>query len=263
MVKIATWNVNSVKARLDHLIDFSTKKDAPEIILLQELKCEEKNFPFEAIEDAGFNVVVSCQKSYNGVAILSKYPIDDYNITLAGDEEDSQARFIEAVISIADKAIRVISVYVPNGKDPEHENFNYKLKYFDRLYKHFENTLRFEEIFIVGGDFNVAPQRLVDSYNPKHLEGTICCHKLERQKYNSFLGQGLVDGFRAKNPDSQQFTWWDYRGGSWQHNKGMRIDHFLLSSEASIILKDCYVDTTPRGWARPSDHTPVICEIDI
>lgn len=263
MVKIVSWNINSVKARLQHLLSYLAEAEAAEIILLQEIKCTNEHFPYQEIEDMGYNIAVHGQKSYNGVAILAKFPLEDISTHCIQEDEHQEARYIEAVISIQHQALRVASVYVPNGKDIGHERFKYKLTFFDALRSHLQKLLTYEEILVVGGDYNVAPYLAVDVYDEKHLDGQICCHKEERKKWRQLLELGLVDAYMALYPSQQQFTWWDYRGGSWQHNKGMRIDHLLLSPEATDLLSACAVDTYMRDKEKPSDHAPIWCQLDM
>ncbi len=262
-MKIATWNVNSVKARLQHVLDY-LKDEQPDVLLLQELKCLTEAFPTMECEDAGYNVAAHGQKTYNGVAILSKHPIEDVVTTLPvleeADKEDKQARYIEAVICGDGQAFRVASVYVPNGTEIDSDRFAYKLRYFDRLREHITGLLRYEEKLIIGADYNVAPED-IDVYNPKALRGTLCFHPEEQQKFRSLLHLGLADAYRALHPDVQQFSWWDYRGGGLQNNKGLRIDHLLLSPQAADNLQACDVDLHPRQKEKPSDHAPVWCEI--
>ena len=260
MVKIATWNVNSVKSRLSHLVDYLRSDDAPDVLLLQELKCMTEAFPYMEVEDTGYNVAVHGQKTYNGVAIISKYPIEDVLKGLPGDDLDEQARYIEAVISLDNSAIRVASIYVPNGQSPDSDKFQYKMKFFDRLYNHTQNLLKHDEALILGGDYNVAPSP-IDVFDPSRLEGTVCFHADERKKLRALTGLGLTDAYRAVNDNKQQFSWWDYRGGSWQNNKGMRIDHLLLSPEAADLMTDSDVFTPLRDKEKPSDHTPVWCQL--
>ncbi|MDB2414290.1 exodeoxyribonuclease III [Rickettsiales bacterium] len=257
MITIATWNVNSVKSRIQHLLDYLRSDEAPDILLLQEIKCITEAFPSMEVEDCGYNIAVHGQKTYNGVAILSKYPIEDVNTELAGEPEDEQARFIEAVICAGQKAIRVANVYVPNGQSPDSEKFQYKMRFFDRLYEYAKKCLSYEEPFLIGGDYNVAPYPELDVYAPKSLEGTICCHRQEREKFRKLTGLGMIDAFRLSNPHTQQYSWWDYRGGSWQQNKGMRIDHILLSPEAADMVTTSGVNQEIRGLEKPSDHAPV------
>lgn len=260
MTKIATWNVNSIKSRLPHLIEYLRGDNAPDILLLQELKCTNDTFPYMEIEDAGYNIAAHGQKTYNGVAILSRYPIDDVIKELPGETEDDHARYIEAVISLDKKAIRVASIYVPNGQSPDSDKFQYKMRFFDRLYNHINNLLQYDEALILGGDYNVAPGN-IDVYDPKELNGTTCFHIDERRKFHKLLGLGLTDAYRAIHNNKQQFSWWDYRAGCWQGNKGMRIDHLLLSPEAADMLANSDIYMEPRGKEKPSDHTPVWCSL--
>lgn len=262
MVKIATWNVNSVKTRLEHLVEYLRSDEAPDILLLQELKCTTDSFPYMEVEDCGYNLAIHGQKTYNGVAILSKFPISDVIKELPNNSEDEQARYIEGVISLKDRAIRVASVYVPNGQSPDSDKFQYKMQFFDRLYEHAKELLKYEEILVIGGDYNVAPSP-IDVYDPVGLEGTTCFHVNERKKFRMLKGLGLTDAYRAVNDNKEQFTWWDYRAGAWQQNKGMRIDHLLLSPEATDILINSDVYLEPRKKEKPSDHTPVWCKLKI
>ena len=268
-VKIASFNVNSIKARLPNFLLW-LKESKPDIVLLQELKCIEENFPFEQIMDAGYNAAVLGQKTYNGVAIISKFKIEDV-VKGIPNFEDEQARYIEAVIPIEDQAIRVSSIYLPNGGgeigDGETlettKKFQYKMNFFDALKNHFENILNYKEIQIFGGDYNVGVEE-VDVYDPKSLKNTVCFHDLERQNFRSILNLGLIDSFRAKNNQTQAFSWWDYRGGSWQHNKGMRIDYLLTSPQASDIITNATIeDKGVRDKEKASDHCPVCVEIEL
>lgn len=275
-IKIASFNVNSVKARLPRLLEW-LKNSQPDVVLLQELKCLEADFPFEALFDAGYNAAVAGQKSYNGVAILSKFKIEDVvkSLPTLNGEIDEQARYIEGVISIGKKAIRVASVYVPNGGGDllpnetleNSKKFTYKLDFFERLKAHFSKLLELDEIQIFGGDYNVAVEE-IDVFDPKSLQGTVCFHPLERQKFRAILNLGLVDSYREANNSSNQnssgFTWWDYRGGSWQHNKGLRIDYLLSSSEAADKILSVEVeDKGVRDQEKASDHCPVIINLNL
>ncbi len=271
-IKIASFNVNSVKARLPRLLEW-LKNSNPDVVLLQELKCVESEFPVEALYDAGYNVAVSGQKSYNGVAILSKFKIEDVVKALPtlNGEVDEQARYIEGVISVGAKAIRVASIYVPNGGGDLMPNetletsqkFTYKLKFFERLKSHFSKLAEFNEMQIFGGDYNVAVEE-IDVFDAKSLRNAVCFHDLERQKFRSILNLGIVDSYRAANPQSQSFSWWDYRGGSWQHNKGMRIDYLLTSPQAAEeIVATAIEDRGVRDQEKASDHCPVCVTINI
>lgn len=278
-IKIASFNVNSVKARLPRLLEW-LKNSNPDVVLLQEIKCLEKDFPFEALYDAGYNAAVFGQKTYNGVAILSKFKIEDVvkglpnapmidgdsEISdLLSDETLQQARYIEGVISVAGKAIRVASIYVPNGGGDLLPNetletsrkFIYKMRFFEALKDHFVRLQQFDEMQIFGGDYNVAVEE-IDVFDPKSLSGTVCFHDLERAKFRSLLNLGLTDSYRASNGQSQAFSWWDYRGGSWQHNKGMRIDYLLTSPQAADKISAATIeDKGVRDQEKASDHCPV------
>jgi exodeoxyribonuclease III len=267
-IRIATWNVNSVKARLAHLCQWLGESGC-EIVLLQELKCETDAFPAAEIEALGYNVAIYGQKSYNGVAILSKYPMDEVTrglpqaATLAAlsDEQAAQARYIEASISVPSGALRVASIYVPNGQEIGCDKFVFKLKFLAHLRAHAHALLAFEEPIILGGDYNVAPYA-ADVYDAAALDGSVCYHADERDALRSILHLGYMDAFRALHPDAaQRYSWWDYRGGGYANNKGYRIDHLLCNPLATDALQACEIDETPRGWEKPSDHAPVIATL--
>ncbi len=261
-MRIATWNVNSIKARLPIVCDW-LRSFSPDVLLVQETKTIDETFPRLEIEDIGYNILHVGQKTYNGVAILSKHPMSLEESYLSGDEFDLQARYIEALITpINQTPVRVASVYVPNGQDEQSEKFEYKLNFFDRLHKHLQKLLEYEEITVIGGDYNVAPEE-IDVYDPKKLDGTVCFHPLEREKFRRFLHSGYYDAFRIKNPDKHTFSWWNYREGSWQYDKGMRIDHLLLSPQAVDKLNACDIDKSTRALPKASDHTPVWCELNL
>ncbi len=255
MTKIASWNVNSVKARLGHLCRW-LKDFAPDVVLLQELKCETENFPAMEIEDLGYNVAVAGQKTYNGVAILSKSPIEVDHLTLPGDETDEQARYIEGFTG----NVRVASIYLPNGNPAPGDRFDYKLAWMERLYRHAGNLLATEDAFVLGGDYNAIPEA-DDVFDPAGWEGDALYRPETRAAFRKIMYLGLTDAFLAAPPDSGRYTWWDYRGGAWSKDQGARIDHLLLSPQATDRLRDCGIDRTPRGWEKPSDHTPVWCEV--
>ncbi len=262
-VKISSFNVNSINARLPRLIEW-LKSSNPDIVLLQELKCLEDNFPFEPLFDLGYNAAVFGQKTYNGVAILSKSKIEDV-VKGIPQFDDEQARYIEAVIPIANKAIRVASVYVPNGGGellPEQcledsDKFRYKMRFFDALRAHFKQVLEYDETQIFGGDFNVAIEE-IDVFDPQNFVGKILFHNQERQKFRSLLNLGLIDSYRACNQYCQSFSWWDYRGNAWQYNKGCRIDYLLTSSQAADKITSAAIeDQGVRDQEKASDHCPV------
>lgn len=263
-IKIASWNVNSVKARLENLV-FWLKETKPDVVLLQELKCVEADFPLEVIVELGYNVAVWGQKSYNGVAIISRFPVQDVVRGLPGFE-DEQARYIEAVVVLPNCAIRVASIYVPNGgaelvdgkQVNETDKFIYKMRFFDGLKKHLQNLLCYNEIAIFGGDYNVGFSE-IDVYDSVRLDGSVCFHRNERKKMRQILNLGYVDCFRELHPDVQAFSWWDYRGNSWNYNKGLRIDYLLASPKAADFLIEAFMDDRMMmERERPSDHCPVV-----
>lgn len=258
-VTIATWNVNSAKARLQHICDW-LQESQTDIVLLQEIKCVDDAFPRMEIEELGYNIATHGQKTYNGVAILSKYPMDDVVCGLPTFPSDEEARYIEGVISLDQHAVRVASVYVPNGTAPDSDRFSYKLDFLERLRDHAQTLLTYDEMLVIGGDYNVAPEDH-DVYDPKRLHDSICFHPEEQERFRALEHLGLTDVYRRFHPDTQQFSWWDYRGGSWQRNEGMRIDHLLLSPQAADAAVTSNIDLAPRGKEKASDHTPVWVEL--
>lgn len=257
MTLIATWNVNSIRTRLDHLMSWLRHRQ-PDIMLLQELKCLEEAFPFEALEDLGYNIVVQGQKTYNGVAILSKTPIEDVVDHLPSLPDDDHARYLEAFIP----PFRVASVYVPNGKEVGSPSFDYKMAFMDALLTHACFLRDQEDPLILGGDYNIAPF-VEDGHSPEaFLNGRLLCSLQEREKLRLFLNAGFIDAVRLQYPASLPqnrhiFSWWDYRANSFEQNKGYRIDHLLLSSQAADLFIEAGIDKELRGEPRPSDHVPV------
>jgi exodeoxyribonuclease III len=254
MTQVVSWNVNSIKSRLQNFFEF-VDKYSPDIILLQELKCLEEAFPRMEIEEKGYNLAISGQKTYNGVAILSKSPIEDICKTLPGDDEDTQARYIEGFTM----GMRVSSVYVPNGQEVGSDKFQYKLRFFDRLNEHVKTLRGYDEQLVIGGDYNVAPEP-IDVYNPKALEGGIGFHIEERKKFRKLINNGMADSYRILHPNKQEFSWWDYRSGAWDQNKGMRIDQILLSPQSCDKLLEAGVYNEIRGKEKASDHAPIFCK---
>jgi len=258
-MKIVSWNVNSVRARLPLLLSW-LEEISPDVVLLQETKVIDEQFPYEPIEDLGYNIAVCGQKSYNGVAILSKFPIEDIITSLPTYPENEQARYIEAVVMNGEKTVRVVSVYVPNGSEVGSEKFEYKLNFLDKLNEHLKDLLEYDEILAIGGDYNIAPEP-IDVYDPKYFEGRICFHPEERKRFQQILDLGFTDSYRKIAPEIQQFSWWDYRTKGWENKRGLRIDHILLSKQAKDILKNAGVEDYLRGEKRPSDHAPVWIEV--
>ncbi len=253
-MKIATWNVNSVKARLAHLLAWLTSAK-PDVALLQELKCVEDAFPRLEIEDLGYNCAVVGQKSYNGVAILSKRPLEDLLERLPGDKKDDQARYLEATVD----GVRVASVYLPNGNPVASDKYPYKLAWMARLEAHIRDRLALEETLILGGDYNVAPAD-EDVYDPKQFKDDALCRPETRRAFRRLVNLGLTEAFRALHRDPHVYTYWDY-GRAFEHDEGLRIDHFLLSPQAADRLVSCEIDREPRRQEKPSDHAPVCLEL--
>jgi exodeoxyribonuclease-3 len=255
-VKIATWNVNSIKARLPRVLEW-LETAQPDVALLQELKVTDEAFPREPIEDLGYNIATHGQKTYNGVAILSKRPIEDVQRGLPGDDGDEQARYIEATVD----TVRVASIYLPNGNPTDSEKFPYKLAWMDRLIEHARGLLRLEEATVLGGDYNVIPEDR-DCYDPAGFAADALCRPESRARWRQLQYLGLTEAFRARHPELTAYSYWDYQRGAWQKDNGVRIDHLLLSPQAADRLGEVAIDRAPRGKERPSDHTPVWCEIE-
>ena len=259
-MKVSSFNVNSLKARLGNLKDW-LKDASPDVVCLQETKCTDDTFPRGEIEDLGYNVAFHGQKTYNGVAILSKHPIDEAIPGLPGSDGDDHARYLEAVISINGGAMRVASIYLPNGNPIGTEKFSYKLAWMDRLIAHARELLKYEEPLILAGDYNVIPMP-EDCFDPKAWEGDALFQPESRAKFRELLNLGLTDAFRACHTEPHRYTFWDYQAGCWPKDKGIRIDHLLLSPQAADRLRACDIDKEPRGREKPSDHTPIWAEFD-
>ncbi len=271
MLKIATWNVNSIRARID-VFSRWVQQANPDVIMLQETKCEDSFFPTMDITTMGYNYVIRGQKSYNGVAILSKIPLQEETNVLDEMEfgTDLEARYIEATFNIKEKCVRVASVYVPNGasllakeeKLEDSARFNYKLNFFKRL-QHRANTItEYGDIFFMGGDYNVAHKE-IDLHNPKSARGDVGFHDSERALLDELLHSGYTDCFRKFHPDAQEYSWWDYRTDGWGKNKGWRIDYMLASQSALPYVQNCDIDKETRSWVKTSDHVPVVIQVDI
>jgi len=260
-MRIATWNVNSVKQRIDNLTAWLAER-APDIVCLQETKCVDEAFPREPLEALGYNVAVHGQKTFNGVAILSKHKFDEVVARLPGDEEDDHARFIEATISTGNGVLRVASLYLPNGNPPNTDKYTYKIKWMDRLFKYAHERLLLEEPLIMAGDYNVIPTTS-DVYNPKVWESDALFLPQTREKFRTLTNLGLTDAIRAVSDDRGLYTFWDYQAGAWQKNWGIRIDHLLLSPQAADRLTTAGIDKHVRSWEKPSDHVPVYVDLAI
>ena len=254
-MKIATWNINGIKARIDVLCDW-LEQASPDIVCLQEIKSVDDGFPAQRLEDMGYNVAVHGQKGFNGVAILSKIPFDEVNRGLPGSDEDEQARFVEGVFSTKDGALRVACLYLPNGNPVDSDKFSYKLSWMERLEKWLDSRLQLEEPLVLAGDYNVIPDP-EDCHDPAAWEGDALFRPESREAYRRLLNMGMTDALRAVSEAGGEYTFWDYQAGAWQKNNGIRIDHLLLSPEAADGLRECAVDKYVRGWEKPSDHVPV------
>jgi exodeoxyribonuclease-3 len=257
MIKIATWNVNSIKARLPNALAW-LKEFAPDVVLLQEIKTVDEGFPRMEIEDLGYNIETHGQKTYNGVAILSKSPIEDVSRGLPGDDTDEQARYIEGTVF---GNLRVASIYLPNGNPIDTEKFPYKLGWMDRLYSHVQTCLEAEESIVFGGDYNVIPTN-DDVYDPKAVDGDALTQPESRARFQAIKNLGLTDALRSFNHAPHQYSYWDYQRGAWQKDNGLLIDHLLLTPQAADRLTDAGIDKDPRGKEKASDHTPVWCVLE-
>jgi exodeoxyribonuclease-3 len=254
-LRIATFNVNSIAQRVDALKHWLGERE-PDIVCLQEIKCVDQAFPRGVFEDLGYNIAVHGQKSYNGVAILSKFKIDESEARLPGDHADDHARYIEAVISVPTGAVRVASVYLPNGNPPDSDKYPYKLAWMDRLIAHARGRLAFEEPFVLAGDYNVIPSA-ADVHDAKAWEGDALFLPQTRAKFRALANLGFSDAVRAVSDDPGLYTFWDYQRGAWQKNNGIRIDHLMLSPQAADRLQECAIDKSMRARGKPSDHVPV------
>ena len=260
-MKIATWNVNSVRQRLDSLLAWLKERE-PDIVCLQEIKCQDDAFPREPIEALGYNVAVHGQKTFNGVALLSKLPFDEVKSGLDGNDGDVQARFLEALVSTQTGVVRVVSLYLPNGNPAPGDKYDYKLQWMDRLTAFARNRLALEEPLVLAGDYNVIPSA-DDARTPEAWTKDALFLPQTRDKFRALINLGLTDAIRAVSDDAGLYSFWDYQAGAFAKNDGIRIDHLLLSPQAADRLVSCEIDPTPRGWEKPSDHVPVIVKLDI
>lgn len=259
-MKIATWNVNSVNARLETVLKWF-EQESPDVACLQEIKCVDEKFPAEAFERLGYNVAVHGQKTYNGVAMLSKTPLEDVRRGLPGDDGDEQARYIEAVVS-GPQPVRVIGIYLPNGNPIGTEKFAYKLAWMDRLNAHVRELLALEEPMAVVGDYNVIPEE-ADVEKPADWAGDALFQPESRAAFRALKWLGLTDAYMQVDGAPGGYTFWDYQAGAWPKNNGIRIDHALLSPQAADHLTGCVIHRDVRAWEKPSDHVPVVVELDL
>ncbi|HQS47945.1 MAG TPA: exodeoxyribonuclease III, partial [Xanthobacteraceae bacterium] len=254
-MRIATWNVNSIRQRLDHAVRWLGEAQ-PDVVCLQEIKCQTEAFPREPFEALGYNVSVHGQKTFNGVAMLSKLPLEDVTHGLAGNEEDVQARFIEAVISTKGGAVRVCCLYLPNGNPVGTEKYPYKLNFMERLHAFAADRLALEEPLLLCGDFNVIPAE-ADAADPSAWVNDALFLPQTREAFRALTHLGLVDAVRATSDSAKLYSFWDYQAGAFQRDLGIRIDHLLLSPQAADTLIAAGIDKHVRAWEKPSDHVPV------
>ena len=260
-MRIATWNVNSIRQRIDHLTAWLAERK-PDIVCLQETKCVDDAFPRQAFEPLGYNLAVHGQKTFNGVAILSRFKFDDVTSGLPGDGTDDHARFIEATVSTGSDVLRVASIYLPNGNPPNTEKYSYKLNWMDRLSHYARERLQLEEPLILAGDYNVIPTP-ADVHNPAAWANDALFLPQTREKFRALANLGLTDAIRATSDDRGLYTFWDYQAGAWQKNWGIRIDHMMLSPQAADRLTGAGIDKHVRSWEKPSDHVPVYVDLAI
>ncbi len=259
-MKIATWNVNSVNARLDTVLDWFTRAQ-PDVACLQEIKCVDEKFPREPFEQLGYNLAVFGQKSYNGVALVSKTTLEDVRRGLPGDGTDEQARYLEAVTG-GETPVRVATIYLPNGNPIGTEKFAYKLAWMDRLRAHAAELLKLEERLVLAGDYNVIPND-DDVKTPANWMNDALFQFESRAAYRGLMWLGLTDAYQAADGAPHGYTFWDYQAGAWQRNNGIRIDHALLSAQAAERLKGVTIHKQQRGSEKPSDHVPFEIELDL
>lgn len=260
-MQIATWNINGVKARLETAIAW-LQEAKPDVACLQEIKSVDEGFPRAAFEDAGYNVYTHGQKGFNGVAILSLKPAEDVMRGLPGDDSDEQARYIEALVSGDKTVARIGCLYLPNGNPVDTEKYSYKLAWMERLIHHARERLLLEEPFVLAGDYNVIPETR-DAARPEEWTDDALFLLATREKFRELANLGFTDAVRSFNQADGVYTFWDYQAGAWQRNNGIRIDHLMTSAQATDKAVSCRIDAHVRGWEKPSDHVPVIVELDI
>ncbi len=259
-MKIATFNINGIKARIDTLPRWLDEAQ-PDVALLQEVKSVDENFPREIFEDRGYQVETHGQKSFNGVAILSKLPLEDVSRGLPGDDEDEQARYIEATV-VGKAAVRLCGLYLPNGNPTPGPKYEYKLAWMKRLEARARDLLSAEEPFLMAGDYNVIPQD-EDAKRPDVWHEDALALPQTRGAYRRLLNLGLTEAFRTRHSGAGHYSFWDYQAGAWDRDDGIRIDHFLLSPQCADLLRDCQIDKQERGRSKPSDHVPVWIDLDV
>ena len=259
-VKIASFNINGIKARANALMTW-LREAQPDVALLQEIKSLSENFPSDLFKDLGYNVAVNGQKSFNGVAILSKLPIEDIVTLLPGDSEDDQARWLEVTI-VGNQAIRMCNLYLPNGNPTPGPKYDYKLSWMRRLHEKAKQLIDSEIPAFMAGDYNIIPQA-EDAANIGAWEQDALFLPESRAEFRKILNLGFTDAFRAKHNSSGHYSFWDYQAGAWDRDDGIRIDHFLLTPQCADLLKNCQIDKHIRSREKPSDHVPIWIELDV
>ncbi|MGI1663160.1 exodeoxyribonuclease III [Palleronia sp. KMU-117] len=258
-MKIATFNINGIKARIEQLTGW-LQDQSPDVALLQEIKSQDDGFPREIFEDMGYRVETHGQKSFNGVAILSKLPLEDVTRGLPGDDGDEQARWIEATV-MGSRAVRVCGLYLPNGNPAPGPKYDYKLAWMDRLQTRARALLKAEEPAVMAGDYNVIPQD-EDAARPDAWRTDALALPDSRAAFRRVLNLGFTEAFRARTRAPGHYSFWDYQAGAWNRNDGIRIDHVLLTPQAADLLRDCWIEREMRGQDKPSDHVPVWVDLD-
>ena len=253
-MKIATFNINGVKARIEELTTW-LQDSAPDVALLQEIKSVDDGFPRQIIEDLGYNVETHGQKGFNGVAILSKLPLEDVTRGLPGDDEDEQARWIEATV-VGDVAVRLCGLYLPNGNPAPGPKFDYKLAWMDRLHARAKDLLTQEMPALMAGDYNIIPQAEAAA-RPDAWREDALFRPDSRAAFRRIVNLGFTEGFRARTSGPGHYSFWDYQAGAWNKNDGIRIDHILMTPQCADLMRDCYIEKDLRGREKPSDHVPV------
>jgi len=258
-MRIATFNINGVKARIGAVTDW-LEASQPDVALLQEIKSVDDAFPREPFEERGYNVETHGQKGLNGVAILSKLPLEDVARGLPGDDDDEQARWIEATV-VGDRAVRLCGLYLPNGNPAPGPKYDYKLAWMERLRARARELLAAEEPALMAGDYNVIPQD-EDAARPELWKNDALALPEARAAFRRILNLGFTEAFRARTRGPGHYSFWDYQGGAWNRNDGIRIDHILLTPQAADLMTDCRIETEIRGGEKPSDHVPVWVTLD-
>ncbi|WP_368183866.1 exodeoxyribonuclease III [Aestuariibius sp. HNIBRBA575] len=262
-MKIATFNINGVKARVGALTQWLDESQ-PDVALLQEIKSVDEGFPREIFEERGYNVETHGQKGFNGVAILSKFPLEDVTRGLPGDDSDEQARWIEATV-VGEQAVRLCGLYLPNGnpvEDGTHPKYQYKMAWMERLYARARDLMADEAPALMAGDYNIIPQA-EDAARPDAWREDALFRPESRAAFRRVLNLGFTEAFRARVNGGDHYSFWDYQAGAWNRNDGIRIDHFLLTPQCADLLRDCWIESAVRGREKPSDHVPVWVDLAV